>query len=161
MEIKLIVLDLYLKELGIEPSIETINDRMLLQKAVYIGQLSGVDLGYRYSWYLKGPYSPKLTEDYYKLASLPDSEKAESASRSLNEEVRLKLASIRPLLQPPGGAGAYDAQWLEAVASWHYLRTVSKMTDKTAREQIEKSKPHLVNYIENANTALRGAQLIA
>jgi hypothetical protein len=51
METRLVTLFLFLRELGVEPRIATVADRKGVQKAVYIGQLSGIDLGYRYSWY--------------------------------------------------------------------------------------------------------------
>ena len=54
-----IVLKLVVKELGEQGDIQTLEDRKIFQKAVYLGQLSGLDLGYRYSWYLRGPYPPK------------------------------------------------------------------------------------------------------
>ncbi len=56
METKLLVLKLFLGALGIDDSIETVDDRKRVQKAVYLGQLSGIDLGYRYGWYRMGPY---------------------------------------------------------------------------------------------------------
>lgn len=39
----------------------------MVQAAVYIGKVAGVDLGYRYGWYVYGPYSPSLHEDLVKL----------------------------------------------------------------------------------------------
>ena len=63
MEPRLIALRLYLDQLGVSSDIETVSDRKRVQKAVYLGQLSGVDFGYRFGWYLMGPYSTTLTED--------------------------------------------------------------------------------------------------
>ena len=57
MDAKLITLRLFLDALGQSVDIETVDDRKRVQKAVYLGQLSGVDLGYRFSWYVMGPYS--------------------------------------------------------------------------------------------------------
>ena len=68
MEQKLIALKMFLDALGVPETIDTIDDRKRVQKAVYLGQLSGIDLGYRFGWYLKGPYSPALTRDYFGLA---------------------------------------------------------------------------------------------
>ncbi len=50
MEARQIVLKLFLSTLGVPADIDTVNDRKRVQKAVYIGQLTGVDLGYRFGW---------------------------------------------------------------------------------------------------------------
>ena len=67
MEMKLVLLKLFLDKLGISSEIDTFEKRKTIQKAVYLGQLTDVDLSYRFGWYLKGPYSPSLAEDYYPL----------------------------------------------------------------------------------------------
>ena len=60
MDTSLIVLQLVLSELGVEPTIENLDDRIRLQKAMYLSQEAGVRLGYRFSWYVRGPYSQAL-----------------------------------------------------------------------------------------------------
>jgi hypothetical protein len=54
MEKHQIALKLFLDELGVPIDTNNINDRKLAQKAVYLGQLSGVDLGYRFGWFSTG-----------------------------------------------------------------------------------------------------------
>jgi uncharacterized protein YwgA len=41
--------------------------RLRMQKYVYLSSFLGFDLGYEYNLYLRGPYSPALAEDYYRL----------------------------------------------------------------------------------------------
>ncbi len=48
-------------------SIDTISDRILLQKKVYLVQDIGMPLGYGYSWYIHGPYSTDLTAVAYQI----------------------------------------------------------------------------------------------
>jgi len=50
-----------------EFNISTFEDRLRLQKIVYIAKHFGIDLGYSYNLYLRGPYSPELARDYYTL----------------------------------------------------------------------------------------------
>jgi hypothetical protein len=94
MDPKIEVLDLFLRELGEDSSIEGIENRLRLQKAVYLGQLFGVDLGYRYSWYVKGPYSSPLTQDYYKLA---ESAADPRSGNVLRPDLAEKLGKARSL----------------------------------------------------------------
>jgi uncharacterized protein YwgA len=62
MDSRHVVLKLFVNELGEPGEITGFENRKIFQKAVYFGQLSGVDLGYRYSWLLwgRGPSSPPL-----------------------------------------------------------------------------------------------------
>ena len=43
--------------------VDSFEDRLIMQKAVYLAQAGGVNLGYYYHWYLYGPYSPSLHSD--------------------------------------------------------------------------------------------------
>ncbi len=48
MDNKEVALKLILDGVNIDCSIDTLDDRKRVQKAVYLAQLSGVDLGYRF-----------------------------------------------------------------------------------------------------------------
>jgi len=53
-----------LKNFGdFDPS--SFKDRLRAQKIIYLLQSSGVPLGYSYSWYLHGPYSRQLADDFF------------------------------------------------------------------------------------------------
>jgi uncharacterized protein YwgA len=54
-------LKLVLDELGISSDYSTIKQRTKVQKAVYLAQCVGVDLGYTFGWYTKGPFCPELS----------------------------------------------------------------------------------------------------
>ena len=67
MDTRLMNLKLVLSELGFSSSIDTLNDRVTFQKAVYLAQAVGIPLRYRYSWYIMGPYSRDLTSSCVQL----------------------------------------------------------------------------------------------
>lgn len=48
-------------------SMSTFNGRLTLQKTIYLLQAFGVYIGYDFSWYLRGPYSPRLARDGFEL----------------------------------------------------------------------------------------------
>lgn len=60
-----IALKLVLNELGMDQSMLSFDDRLALQKTVYLLQQMGIHLGYPFSWYLRGPYSRDLTADAF------------------------------------------------------------------------------------------------
>lgn len=61
-----IALVLLIDALGL-PWPRTYEERRMVQAAVYIAKVAGVDCGYRYGWYVYGPYSPTLADDLDKL----------------------------------------------------------------------------------------------
>jgi len=55
----------FFKELGFAFDIAEFDDRLIAQKLVCLLELKGVDLGYSCSLYVRGPYSPDLTQDLF------------------------------------------------------------------------------------------------
>ena len=47
-----------------------VEDRLKLQKYVFIADHFGLNSGYDFSMYVRGPYSPDLAEDYLKAVEL-------------------------------------------------------------------------------------------
>lgn len=88
-----IALKLVLDELGMAPSLSTFDDRLILQKTVYLIQQLGVSLGYSYSWYIRGPYSRDLTADAFGElgGSLPDGWFLETHQKAM-------LAAAKPFI---------------------------------------------------------------
>lgn len=157
MDARLVTLRLFLEALDIPPSIETVEQRKLIQKAVYIGQLSGVDLGYRFGWYLMGPYCPELTRDYYALDAQGDNR---SISRRLHSKIEEKLRRLEPLLKPSADVSLKQSDWLELLASYHFLRKIRRLTHEEALKTLERYKPSLAAYASVAYNKLREFNLL-
>jgi uncharacterized protein YwgA len=155
LDTRLTVLNAFLTELGQSPVIETRDDRLRVQKAVYLGQLTGVDLGYRYNWYVHGPYSPSLTQDYFALDGLSEEERGQVQAAELNSATRAKLAAARPLFNAPEGVDLPLHSWLELLSSWHYLLRIAKYPEEKASATINTQKSHVSNYINQADAALK------
>lgn len=154
MDTRLTALKLFLDELDTPPDIETVDDRKRVQKAVYLGQLSGVDLGYRFGWYLMGPYSPSLTRDYYTLATEIASGDREYEDKELQPSLRARLKKVQGLLDPPQEVQLAQESWLELISSLHYLREIAKLNKEKALERLTKEKPTLVKFAEQAERRL-------
>ena len=155
MDAKLLVLRRVLEALKISPDMKGVRDRKLKQKAIYLAQVFGIDLGYRYGWYLMGPYSPSLASDYYALAEVgADSddprELNEATKQQLNVVMKVVSDDRRPVDLP-------REDWFELLASWHYLLNVSKKDEASARAVIQQQKAHLADYVDLA--AQRFAEL--
>ncbi|MCY4474837.1 MAG: hypothetical protein OXC83_05315 [Chloroflexi bacterium] len=160
MENRLIALDLVLKELGLPANIDTLPDRILLQKAIYLAQEAGVNLGYRFSWYVRGPYSTGLTRDYYdlKIASAYDDE--EPHGKFLHDAIKSRIARMAPILQVPTGVELSQSHWLELVSSLHYLRKrVTKASSDDAQTKLHELKPDIADFSAVAVTELDRIEL--
>ena len=155
MEMKLVLLKLFLDKLGIDPEIDTFDKRKKIQKAVYLGQLSDVDLSYRFGWYLKGPYSPSLAEDYYHLADELEIGDESYEEYQLKKSLSDRLEKVQPLIDKPEEFKLENVDWLELVASYDYLRRVRKLSDEKADKVLAKEKPDLYEYRELAKRKLK------
>ncbi len=131
-----------LQELGVRPSLATFSDRKRNQKLAYlIQEIAGVPLGYSFSWYIRGPYSPALTQDLY----------AESATQSvpaalLQAGEKLKLLQLRDFL----GDYLNSPDALELLVSLHYLRKRGKEYGATKLEvtsALKERKPFFSNQV--------------
>jgi len=151
MDSRLVLLKLFLNELGVSDSINEIDERKSIQKAVYLGQrLAGIDLGYRFGWYLRGPYSPSLTQDYYALADSLSAGDKEWEQKSLKPEIANKLKKNARVLNKPSNVILSDADWLELIASVDFLRNVRKCDDEEVRRILKKEKLRLVDFVDDA-----------
>lgn len=158
MRKKLIALKLILEELGISSDIDTVDERKRIQKSVYLGQIAGVDLGYHFGWYLKGPYSPELTKDYYELNTVLIDGDLEYQRKELKEQLKSKLHTIQPIFTSPGDVPLNQEDWLELLASVHYQFT--KFDQEIAIKNINREKPTFVPYIKKAEETLRKFHLL-
>ncbi len=69
----------FFRELGFNFDISRFDDRLIAQKLVCLLELKGIDIGYSCSLYVRGPYSPDLTQDLY--AHTREFENPESVTR--------------------------------------------------------------------------------
>jgi hypothetical protein len=93
------------------------NARLRLQKTVYLMQEFGLNIGYWFSWYLRGPYSPNLTRDTYKLAKIYSRIQPVKFANPIKENRFCEfLAFIRPISR--------DHNRLERIAVVHFLSSM-------------------------------------
>jgi uncharacterized protein YwgA len=96
----------FFKELGFNFDISEFDDRLIAQKLVCLLELKGIDLGYSCSLYVRGPYSPDLTQDLY--AHTREFENLETGTRltSTEKETVGNLGRIFGLKPVPLEVGA-------------------------------------------------------
>lgn len=95
-----ILLFLVLQEARVPASVDEFDNRLVVQKAVYLLQQRGVELGYPYNWYVRGPYSSRLADDLFCLVKTPANEAEEIKSYGLGEKTRAVIANVKTLFEP-------------------------------------------------------------
>ena len=105
--------------LGLKFKIDTFMDRLIMQKAVYLAQAKGVNLGYFYHWYLHGPYSPSLTRGEYAIAADIGFGMDDSEGWKLDDQSSQRLKEIKGIFSEPDRDKL--ATKLELLASVHFL----------------------------------------
>ena len=160
MDRRLHNLQLVLDQLGVGTDIDSLDRRVTLQKAVYLAQEVGIPLLYRYSWYVMGPYSPNLTRDYYALQEQPGEAKEAIKNLTLKEPFASNVARLKAAMNPPDEVKLEKRDWLELLASVHYLMANANMDQTKTRLSLDAAKPHLSDHTDLATETLQQLGLL-
>lgn len=121
-------------------SIETINDRILLQKKIYLAQDIGIPLGYGYSWYIHGPYSTDLTAVVYQI--IPEGVSA-IENVTLKEPYKKLVEKVNNLEKTIeiNHLAINTVQWYELLASIAYWYNYGIKSRDESIQKMQTSKP--------------------
>lgn len=123
------------------------DQRMEMQKAVYLLQDMGVPVGdYGFRWYLHGPYSQSLQDDMHYESG------REVAALTLSKEYAESIGRLHDVIHSEKRGSYSVTNWVECLASLHYLR--ENLLDFNATEdevvqELENRKKHLSNHDTN------------
>lgn len=125
---------------------DAFEDRLEMQKAVYLLQNMGISVGdYRFMWYKHGPYSQTLQNDILNWHGVDDININFSADAKKEIET-LKNAIFKE------GLEYSECQWVECLGSLHYIKEnllPSSAEDETILNVLKEKKPHLNNNKDN------------
>ena len=121
-------------------SLQSINDRILLQKKIYLAQDIGLPLGYGYSWYIHGPYSTDLTAVAYQI--IPEGISAID-HHTLKEPYASMISKVNSLesIIDEQDLKISVVQWYELIASIAYWHKRGYSSEQKAVEKIRMTKP--------------------
>lgn len=121
---------------------DKLDNRIKLQKAVYLLENMGVDVGdYSFSWNKYGPYSLGLDSDAQNCSTKDEREVSFSSAAEHGFE---KLRQyINELIE-------YKcAQWMECIASLHFLKNIYRVKESQLISELIERKPYLSNKEAN------------
>ena len=103
-------------------SMDDFDDRLKLQKLIYILQSFGVYLGYDYSYYLRGPYCSNLAQTGYEVNIVYDDFVSVNEELFKDEEMEKKYKKSVKFIKELG-----DMKRWEIAASLHLLNNGLKL----------------------------------
>ena len=113
-----------------EFSMDKFDDRLKLQKTVYLLQAFGVYLGYDFSWYMRGPYCTILASNGFLLQDIYDS----MPPQDFKFDDRKSQKMFERFLEFVKGKSTDD---LEIAASLHYLSQTCGVPDDEAKSRVK------------------------
>lgn len=102
-------------------SVQTFNDRLILQKSVYLLQAAGIHMGYRFRWYLRGPYSSDMTAGAFGILNEGEYGKKELQGWKLDDQSVTLARKLQSLLHRERETKMEQARRLELLASVLFL----------------------------------------
>lgn len=103
-------------------SMKTFDDRLKIQKMVYIIQTFGVYLGYEFSYYIHGPYCSKLAQTGYETSDIYHDVMVSNEDLFQDKNIEKKYKRSIELLKKLDSTNK-----LEIAASLHLLHHCEKM----------------------------------
>jgi len=98
---------------------DSTEDRLRLQKTIYLLEIHGLQLGYGFSWYKYGPYSQDLVYDAYTvLSNEKDTYDVKVSGLQWSDNTEERFAEFRTIC----GGILNDASELELAASVDFVR---------------------------------------
>lgn len=126
-------------------SFDSLPGRIAFQKRIYLLQACGVDLGYRFTWDLHGPYSRGLAVAGAELAADLEAARQIATRLQLTADARVAIERARELASPPDAVE--ESVWLEFVASLHFLYQSEGHGDPDlVFDRLVELKPHMAPF---------------
>ncbi|WOV93205.1 MAG: hypothetical protein R1F52_00765 [Candidatus Nitrosoabyssus spongiisocia] len=116
-------------------SMKTLDDRIKLQKFIYLLQTFDIYLGYDFSWYIHGPYCSTLSTCGFALTEFYDTI-PDKKTQFVNKESQDKFEIFQQFIQ----GRETDMTFLEIAASLHYQKHVKKLSDEDAIKKVEQKR---------------------
>ena len=115
----------------------TFGGRLRFQKTVQLLQSFGIDLGYRYNWYIRGPYCPDLAKDGFELKGVIGSV-PRLAIEFADDTDQSRYASFKAFMADKKD----DPDKLEIASSICFLRNEEHLAKDTVLRLTEGKRKH-------------------
>lgn len=130
-------------------SMDSFDNRLKLQKIVFLMRSAGIDIGYSYSLYLRGPYSPGLTRDAFIIQDWDVIQEIRFSSPEHETNFVGFLRKIEPHKN--------DSRWLEVASTLLLIKELrgNDSEDLLVKEVAELKKPITEQQVSAVYASLR------
>lgn len=115
-------------------NLDCFDDKLIIQKAIYLSQKLGLSFDFRFGWYVRGVYSSSLTTELYNSYLSATENKKNYQSSSTEERIVDQLHTIQKTFDTPTAS-------LELVSSVVYALKDRDMNDEEIVSFINRTKP--------------------
>ncbi len=135
-------------------SMDKFEDRLKIQKTLYLLQSFGIYLGYDFSWYLRGPYCTSLTTNAFALEDIYDDIPNNTKVKFKDSNKQKLFKNFLKLVK------GKKIDKLEIMASLHYLKQINSNDDKIKKMVENKQERFTEEQINNMWNELKKWQLL-
>lgn len=134
------------------------DDRLRLQKFIYLLQAHDIYLGYDFSWYLRGPYCTTLTAAGFALEGFYQQiPKRSKGTRFASRTIQKRFDRFTRFIKGKES----DTNFLEAAASLHFLIRIRQLTDDDAVSMVAEKMPGVdASYVKGVLDCVRAEGLL-
>lgn len=136
-------------------NVSSFHQRLIMQKTIYLAQAAGVNFGYHFRWYLRGPYSPDVAEDCFSIRADLNGGISNYDEWNLDEKSIKNLNHLKELI-PNNPDEKKVSRDLELLASVHFLVTKSSVPKKPVTLVASLKRFNKDYTAEEVETALHG-----
>ncbi len=110
------------KKIYLDFNLNTFENRIKLQKIIYLLQAYGINLGYIFSIYIRGPYSQELTKTAYYIQDFNSATNIDFENPKDTEIFESYINKIEEF--------KHNIKWLEVASTLHLFKNMNKSTSK-------------------------------
>ncbi len=132
-------------------NVNTLKERKILQKTIYILQEMGINFRYNYNWYLYGPYSPMLADDAFELEVNKPFYDNEIEKYAYKEDTRAVMDNFKALFKDR----IENAQWLELISSLLFLKKHYNVRNSALKQLLLTRKAKFLTNPELVDSAMK------
>ena len=119
-------------------TMDNFDDRLRLQKFIYLLQAHDVYLGYDYTWYLRGPYCTTLATAGFALDDIYDRIQGDTKkTRFVSQTIQKRFDKFTRFIR----GKERNTRFLEAAASLHFLLKTQQISEEKAVDRVIKKMP--------------------
>ncbi len=121
-----------IRELDKKMKVDNFQDKLVIQKTVCLLELLGFDMKYGFSMYVRGPYSPALTEDLYQNKEAVENLRTDYVPSGKEKSMISVIGEA---------SNHFEPSMLEIMATYAFLIKRSSYGGKEAITELKRIKP--------------------